>query len=71
MRNRKYEIIYADPPWSYGDKMRGHSFSLDHEYETQSKGWIKGNYPGSPGVIGSRPQATRDRFSYWGYAESI
>lgn len=38
--NKKYQIIYADPPWSYNDKMSGHSFSLDHEYETQSKQWI-------------------------------
>lgn len=36
----KYSIIYADPPWSYNDKMSGHSFSLDHEYKTQSKNWI-------------------------------
>ncbi len=40
--NKKYSIIYADPPWSYNDKMSGHSFSLDHEYETQSKNWIVG-----------------------------
>jgi len=38
--NKKYQIIYADPPWSYRDKMAGHSFSLDHEYHTQSKQWI-------------------------------
>lgn len=38
---KKYSVIYADPPWSYNDKMSGHSFSLDHEYETQSLGWIK------------------------------
>jgi len=37
----KYQIIYADPPWSYNDKMAGHSFSLDHEYETQDLEWIK------------------------------
>ncbi len=37
----KYKIIYADPPWSYNDKMSGHSFSLDHEYETQSIEWTK------------------------------
>jgi site-specific DNA-methyltransferase (adenine-specific) len=37
---KKYKIIYADPPWSYNDKMSGHSFSLDHEYITQSKNWI-------------------------------
>ncbi|MDE1866144.1 MAG: DNA methyltransferase [Thaumarchaeota archaeon] len=37
---KKYQIIYADPPWSYNDKMANHSFSLDHEYQTQSKDWI-------------------------------
>jgi len=37
---KKYKIIYADPPWSYNDKMSGHSFSLDHEYQTQNKNWI-------------------------------
>ena len=35
-----YEVVYADPPWSYNDKMKGHSFSLDHEYETQGIDWI-------------------------------
>ena len=35
-----FRVIYADPPWSYNDKMAGHSFSLDHEYETQHKNWI-------------------------------
>ena len=38
---KKYQIIYADPPWSFNDKMSGHSFSLDHEYETQDLEWIK------------------------------
>jgi site-specific DNA-methyltransferase (adenine-specific) len=38
--NKKYQIVYADPPWSYKDKMHGHSFSLDHEYKTQSQQWI-------------------------------
>lgn len=38
---KKYQIIYADPPWSYNDKMTGHSFSLDHEYQTQDLDWIK------------------------------
>ena len=41
LASKKYQIIYADPPWSYNDKMSGHSFSLDHEYITQSKDWIK------------------------------
>lgn len=39
--DKKYNIIYADPPWSYNDKMHGHSFSLDHEYRTMSLEWIK------------------------------
>lgn len=38
--NKKYEIIYADPPWCYNDKMKGHSFSVDPHYDTQSKQWI-------------------------------
>ena len=38
---KKYQIIYADPPWSYNDKMSGHSFSLEHEYKTQDLEWIK------------------------------
>jgi N6-adenosine-specific RNA methylase IME4 len=38
--DKKYDVIYADPPWSYNDKMKGHSFSLENEYETQSKQWI-------------------------------
>ena len=33
--DKKYNIIYADPPWSYNDKMHGHSFSLENEYPTQ------------------------------------
>lgn len=41
-RTKKYDILYADPPWSYTDKMIGHSFSLDHEYETQDIEWICG-----------------------------
>lgn len=36
MNCMKYKVIYADPPWSYGDKMAGHSFSLDHEYPTMT-----------------------------------
>lgn len=39
--DKKYNIIYADPPWSYNDKMHGHSFSLEHEYETMSIDQIK------------------------------
>ena len=36
---KKYQIIYADPPWSYNDKMRGHMGAITH-YETQGVEWI-------------------------------
>lgn len=39
--DKKYNIIYADPPWQYKDKMKGHSFSLEHEYKTMPLEWIK------------------------------
>lgn len=41
-RTKRYEVIYADPPWSYEDKMKGHTFSLEYEYETQDINWIRG-----------------------------
>ena len=37
--NKKYQIIYADPPWQYNDKMKGHQGAETH-YKTQSKQWI-------------------------------
>jgi len=40
-KTNKYEVVYADPPWSYNDKMHTHSFSLEHEYKTQDIQWIK------------------------------
>jgi site-specific DNA-methyltransferase (adenine-specific) len=39
MENKKYKIIYADPPWSYQDKKCNGNTS-DH-YQTQSVEWIK------------------------------
>ena len=44
--NKKYNIIYADPPWSFGSKelqkYGGVRFtSMDKHYATQSKTWIK------------------------------
>lgn len=36
-----YSVLYCDPPWKYGDVMRGHSFSLDHEYPVMSLADIK------------------------------
>ena len=39
--DKKYNIIYADPPWSYNDRMNGHSMGALAHYETQSLEWIK------------------------------
>ncbi len=41
---KKYNIIYADPPWSYSDKMGNNSsfMSATSAYQTQSIEWIKG-----------------------------
>tara|TARA_R110000803_G_scaffold77915_1_gene142884 strand:+ start:13 stop:378 length:366 start_codon:yes stop_codon:yes gene_type:complete len=44
--NKKYNIIYADPPWSFSSKelqkYNGIRFtSINKHYETQSKNWIK------------------------------
>ena len=44
--NKKYQIIYADPPWSFSSKelqkYGGLRFtSMDKHYKTQSKNWIK------------------------------
>ncbi len=44
--NKKYNIIYADPPWSFSSrelqKYNGIRFtSMDKHYQTQHKSWIK------------------------------
>lgn len=44
--NKRYRIIYADPPWSFSSKelqkYNGVRFtSIDKHYPTQSKDWIK------------------------------
>lgn len=44
--NKKYQIIYADPPWSFSSrelqKYDGKRFtSMDKHYQTQNKHWIK------------------------------
>ena len=40
---KKYQIIYADPPWSYNDKMGDDSafMSASSSYKTQDLKWIK------------------------------
>ena len=37
---KKYQIIYADPPWSYNDKMKGHQGAETH-YRTMNIEQIK------------------------------
>jgi len=44
--DKKYQIIYADPPWHFSSKelqtYNGVRFtSMDKHYETQKKDWIK------------------------------
>jgi N6-adenosine-specific RNA methylase IME4 len=38
--NKKYQIIYADPPWSYRDKAKAGNRGACFKYNTQSKEWI-------------------------------
>jgi len=38
---KKYQIIYADPPWRYNDKMKGHQGAETH-YRTMGIEEIKG-----------------------------
>ena len=37
---KKYNIIYADPPWSYEDKANAGKRGAGHKYPTQSQEWI-------------------------------
>lgn len=39
--NKKYQIIYADPPWSYNDKALAGNRGAVCKYETQTKEWIE------------------------------
>jgi len=34
--NKKYSIIYADPAWSYNDKLKHHGGSADSHYSTMT-----------------------------------
>lgn len=36
MKDKKYQIIYADPPWGHNDKMETHSFSQLNHYKTMT-----------------------------------
>lgn len=38
---KKYQIIYADPPWSYRDKALAGNRGANCKYPTQSKEWIE------------------------------
>ena len=39
--NKKYKIIYADPPWSYKDKALAGNRGAGCKYQTQSQEWLK------------------------------
>jgi N6-adenosine-specific RNA methylase IME4 len=39
--DRKYGIIYADPPWAYRDKANAGNRGAGHKYPTQSAAWIR------------------------------
>ena len=39
--NKKYEIIYADPPWSYKDKAKAGKRGAAFKYPTQSEQWLQ------------------------------
>ena len=41
MTNQKYQIIYADPPWSYRDKARAGQRGAGCKYQTQDVEWLK------------------------------
>ena len=38
--DKKYQIIYADPPWSYRDKAKAGNRGAACKYPTQSKNWL-------------------------------
>lgn len=38
--NKKYNIIYADPPWSYKDKAAAGSRGSSFKYPTEENDWI-------------------------------
>lgn len=33
----KFDVIYADPAWAYKDAMRGHTFSVEKEYQLEKQ----------------------------------
>jgi len=39
--NKKYQIIYADPPWSYRDKALAGNRGAGCKYQVQSNEWLK------------------------------
>lgn len=39
--NKKYQIIYADPPWSYKDKAGAGKRGASFKYSTQDKAWLQ------------------------------
>ena len=38
--NKKYQIIYADPPWTYKDKASAGKRGASYKYTVQDQRWI-------------------------------
>lgn len=39
--DKKYQVIYADPPWQYKDKQNARSRGASYKYQVQDIEWIK------------------------------
>lgn len=39
--DKKYQVIYADPPWSYRDKASAGRRGAGYKYPTQTQSWIE------------------------------
>lgn len=39
--DKKYQLIYADPPWQYQDKQNARERGASYKYQTQDLNWIK------------------------------
>jgi N6-adenosine-specific RNA methylase IME4 len=78
MSDKKYKIIYADPPWSFSNKKTGGSMKsgAEHNYPTMTiedlKSMDVGSITSKDAVlimwwVGSMPQEALDLVSAWGF----
>jgi len=40
--DKRYQIIYADPPWSYRDKARAGKRGVEYKYKVPTQAWLEG-----------------------------